>query len=166
MTIIAIDPGNKTSGWVVLEGRKVLAGASATPNETLFSQLATFRHVAETVACEWIQSYGMTVGKEVFHTCRWVGRFEETVNQWPDSAKFRLVYRRDVKLHLCQSTRAKDKNVRQAILDSYPATGGGVNPVIGTKKLPGPLYGVSGHMWAALALGLTVLEAETIAEVN
>ena len=61
-------------------------------------------------------------------------------------------------MHLCKNNRAKDGNVRQAILDRYPATGGGKNPQVGTKKAPGPLYGVSGHAWQALAVAITAIE--------
>jgi hypothetical protein len=40
--------------------------------------------------------------------------------------------------------RAKDANIRQALIDKLGA--------VGTKKAPGPLYGISGHLWAALAV--------------
>ena len=164
MRILAIDPGNKSSGWVVMEGRKVIGGNSDECNHQLGAVIYKTVGSCDVVACEWIQSFGMTVGKEVFDTCRWVGRFEETAKRC--ELPWRLVYRRDVKLHLCQSTRAKDGNVRQAILDMYPASGGGSRPQIGTKKQPGPLYGVSGHMWPAVGLALTVQESEQLTEVE
>jgi hypothetical protein len=77
-----------------------------------------------------------------------------------------MVPRRYVKIALCGKTTFRDpttgslkgigdKHVRQAILDRFPGTGGGKTPQIGTKKQPGPLYGVKGHMWAALAVALT-----------
>ena len=59
----------------------------------------------------------------------------------------RLVYRKDVKLHLCGSPRAKDPNIRQALLDK-------LGPV-GTKRQPGPCYGVKSHAWAALGVAVT-----------
>ena len=58
-------------------------------------------------------------------------------------------------MYLCNSMRAKDSNIRQAILDRYPTTGGGKCPQVGTKKEPGPLYGVSKDVWAAIGVGLT-----------
>ncbi len=155
MKVLAIDPGNKTSGWVYMSGQRFLCGESERDNTTMHSVIEGYRDV-EVIAIEWIQSYGMTVGKEVFHTCRWVGRFQQVADAIHRPTQ--LVYRRDVKLHLCQSARAKDGNVRQAILDLYPATGGGSRPQIGTKKQPGPLHGVSGHMWPAVRLALTVQE--------
>jgi hypothetical protein len=88
-----------------------------------------------------IASYGMAVGKEVFETCVWIGRFVEVARVEP-----RLVYRRDAKLHLCHSPRAKDANVRQALIDRLGPQG--------TKKNPGPTYGMRSHLWAALAVAV------------
>jgi len=71
-----------------------------------------------------------------------IGRFAEV-----SRGSASLVFRRDVKMHLCGSARAKDANIRQALLDR-------LGPV-GTKKAPGPLYGVKSHIWAALAVAVT-----------
>ncbi|CCH04029.1 hypothetical protein NH44784_000371 [Achromobacter xylosoxidans NH44784-1996] len=105
---------------------------------------------ATTLAVEMIASYGMPVGREVFETCVWIGRF---VQAWGGAVE--MVYRKDVKMHLCGTAKAKDGNVRQAILDLYPRTGGGATPQVGTKGRPGPLYGVSTHAWAALGVAIT-----------
>jgi len=42
--------------------------------------------------------------------------------------------------------RAKDANIRQALLDL-------IGPQ-GTKKTPGPTYGIKSHTWAALAVAV------------
>src|SRR5690606_4735562 len=67
------------------------------------------------------------------------------------------VYRKDVKLHLCGSPRAKDANIRQSLLDRF---GPGKEKAVGTKQNPGPLYGVKSHMWAALAVAVYWWDAE------
>jgi len=97
------------------------------------------------LAIEMFASMGMVVGREVFETCVWIGRYIEC---WRDPDAVRLVYRRDVKLHLCGQARAKDKNVSQALKDLLGPQG--------TKKAPGPTYGVSSHAWAALGVAVTV----------
>jgi hypothetical protein len=102
-----------------------------------------------TVACEWIESYGMAVGQEVFRTVAGIGWLAGTIG-----TEVRLVPRKSVKMHLCQSMRAKDANIRQALIDRCG--------VVGTKKAPGPLFGVSSHYWAALAVA--VYAAETPAK--
>jgi len=103
-----------------------------------------------------IASYGMAVGREVFETCLWIGRFMECAR---DPEAVNLVYRRDVKLHLCGTSKAKDANIRQALLDMFPRTGGGKTPQVGTKGQPGPLFGVSSHAWAALGVAVTAAHA-------
>jgi hypothetical protein len=102
-------------------------------------------------AIEMIASYGLPVGREVFETCLWIGRFMERLDK-----PTRLIYRKDVKLHLCNSPRAKDGNVRQALVDKYGKPG--------TKKNPGKLYGISGHLWAALAVADYALTLEPIGD--
>lgn len=139
--ILAIDPGTAESGWCYLFGDKV--GMSGVfPNEDMLRLIASERQCA--VAIEMVASYGMAVGREVFETCVWIGRFMQASHQ-PEAVK--LVYRRDVKLHLCGNPRAKDANIRQALLDL-------IGPQ-GTKKQPGPTYGVKSHAWAALGVAVT-----------
>lgn len=148
--ILAIDPGTTQSGWcVLLDGNRVTA-SGVSPNNDVARMIAD--HAAYDLAIEMIASYGMAVGKEVFETCVWIGRFMEC---YYDPDRVRLVYRRDVKMHLCGNTKAKDTNIRQAIIDLFPATGGGKTPQIGVKNQPGPLFGVSSHAWPALGVALT-----------
>lgn len=136
--IVAIDPGPEHSGVVVWDCGVV--EALDLPNGDLRARLIqrTFGG-ADRCAIEMIASYGMPVGREVFETCLWIGRFVERAGM-----PVQLVYRKDVKLHLCGTTKAKDGNIRQALIDKHGAPG--------TKKQRGPTYGVSGHLWAALAV--------------
>jgi hypothetical protein len=146
--ILAIDPGTTHSGWCVLGGIGPRPMASGVyENGEL---LAVLRENRNPVAIEMIASYGMAVGKEVFETCVWIGRFVQVAG--PE--RVRLVYRKDVKMHLCGSPRAKDANIRQALIDKW----GGKAEAIGTVKKPGPLYGVKSHAWAALAVAVTAAE--------
>lgn len=150
MLILAVDPGTLESGWCVLDYGAVRA-AGVLPNEAMREAIKLSS--ADVLAVEMIASYGMPVGREVFETCVWIGRFAQVWKQ-PDEVQF--VYRRDVKLHLCGTSKAKDPNVRQALLDLFPRTGGGKTPQIGVQKQPGPLFGVSTHAWPALGVAITV----------
>ena len=139
MIVLAIDPGTTQSAYVLFDGRQVLGG-EILPNDdlrTLLRENKVGRH--DFVACEMVASYGMAVGREVFETCVWIGRFIEST-----SAPTILVFRKDVKMHLCHTMRAKDGNIRQALLDKHGE--------VGTKKNPGPLFGIRSHLWAALAV--------------
>lgn len=139
--ILAIDPGTTQSGWVLLSGARVVeCGVDSNADVLRMVQEST----ANRLAIEMIASYGMAVGREVFATCVWVGRFQQA---WRDPEAVRLVYRQEVKLGLCHSPRAKDANIRQALIDLLGPQG--------TKKAPGPTYGVSSHAWSALAVAVT-----------
>jgi hypothetical protein len=138
MSILAIDPGTHKSGFVVWNGE--VRQFAVVDNEVLRRMLTQeLFQEHDKVAIEMVASYGMPVGREVFETCVWIGRFVERCYR----PAF-LVYRKDVKLHLCGSARAKDGNIRQALIDKHGPCG--------TKKAPGKLYGISGHLWAALAV--------------
>jgi hypothetical protein len=147
MRVLAIDPGPVESAYVRLECGEITASGKL-PNEVLLFCLAP----ADVLAIEMIASYGMPVGAEVFQTCVWVGRFVETWAPKPH----RLIYRKDVKLHLCNSPRANDATVRQALIDRF----GGKEKAIGTKRSQGPLYGVKGDVWQALAVAVTFADAQ------
>jgi hypothetical protein len=152
--ILAIDPGTTESGWCLYDGTSVHnSGVLANHEMLAVLQLVT----ADQLAIERVASYGMAVGREVFETCEWVGEYR---NEWRRRGKGEaiLVYRKDVKMHLCGTTKAADPNVRRALIDKFPRTGGGATPQIGIKSKPGPLYGVSSHAWAALAVAVTAVE--------
>jgi len=151
---MAIDPGDVQSAYVIYdtEARRPLEW-DTLPNRGLLLRLAL--HCAiDDVAIEAIASYGMAVGAEIFTTCIWIGRYVERWASLSDSMP-RLVYRADVKLHLCHQRNAKDPNVRQALIDKF---GPGKDKAIGRKASPGPLYGLTGDCWSALAVAVTASE--------
>lgn len=157
MRILAIDPGPTECGYVVLEDGKPTECEVVSTSSGVCHDI---RDVVEFycgepgkthVACEMVASYGMPVGIEVFETVYWTGRLCEIGAAYDDCKSVRI-YRSTVKHHLCGSSKAKDANVRQALIDRF---GPGRELAVGTKKNPGPLYGISSHCWAALALAVT-----------
>ncbi len=98
------------------------------------------------IAIEMVACYGMPVGKEVFETCVWIGRFEQALRC--NSAKIiKYIYRQEEKTNLCHTMKAKDSNIRQALIDRFG--------VVGTKKQPGWFYGFKKDIWQAYAVGVT-----------
>lgn len=157
MSILAIDPGPEYSAFVGLETETLeITRSGKVPNAELLSGLEVHSRDGdfERVVIEMVACYGMPVGKSVFDTCIWEGRFMQA---WGHDDRLTGIYRREVKLHLCNSVRAKDSNVRQALIDKF----GGKTKAIGRKATPGPLYGIKADMWAAL--GVAVTYAETAA---
>jgi hypothetical protein len=153
--ILAIDPGNERSAAVVLNDAGSPVEFWKEPNDEVLRRVLAIQHlwpsdergeIVGHLAIEMIASYGMPVGREVFDTCVWIGRF---VQAW--NAPHTLVYRRDVKMFLCGNNTAKDGNIRQALIDRF----GGKDRAIGNKRAPGPLHGISNDVWSALAVGVT-----------
>lgn len=142
--IFAVDPGYTRSAYVIVERSGTVHEFDTLDNDTLLAEAHRLIPAhTEAVVIEKLESYGMPVGIEVLDTIYWSGRFHQA-----SPAPVHRLSRRAIKLHLCGSARAKDANVRQALLDRYP---GGK----GTKASPGPLYGISGDVWAALAVAVT-----------
>jgi hypothetical protein len=155
---LAIDPGTTESAYVFAYGgggECSVQGFGKVPNEELLDLLVRGAQCsgpfaqAQQLAIEMVASYGMPVGAEVFETCVWIGRFVQAL-----TLPHEFIYRATVKAHVCKSAKAKDGNVRQALIDRW----GGKERAIGTKKKPGPLHGVSGDVWSALAVAVTFAE--------
>ena len=136
--IFAIDPGSEQSAFVLYDSHnKTIVDKNILQNDILSSEIQSLSH-GETLAIEMVASYGMPVGKDVFETCVWIGRFDP-------NATALFVYRKDVKMHLCGSMRAKDSNIRQALIDK-----------LGKEATKG----VSKDVWSALAVAVTVAEKD------
>lgn len=152
--IIAIDPGTTHSAFTVMHGETIIAHQKATNRDVLQfikeHALDYGRDSFDALCVEMVASYGMPVGKEVFETVLWIGRFIEAAES--RGLHHVKIYRQEVKLHLCKSAKANDASIRQAIIDRY---GPGKDAAIGKKAAPGPLYGISGDEWSAVAVGLT-----------
>ena len=107
MRVIGIDPGNTESAYCIIDGdtlRPIDFGKME--NDVLrryLRQNATFEE-EDRAAIEMVASYGMAVGRDVFDTCRWVGRFEEILTR-KLYVPPRLIYRKEEKLHICHDSR-------------------------------------------------------------
>jgi hypothetical protein len=126
MKLATIDPGTEKSAFVLWDGKRPTA-SFIEENGKLLTFLYRSRqgNEFEHIAIEGIQCQGMAVGAETFTTCIWIGRFIEA---W--GGEWSLVYRNEVKMHLCGSPRAKDPNIRQALIDKF----GGESKAIGGVK--------------------------------
>lgn len=154
MSLLAIDPGTSESAWILYNKGKILHSRIENNEQVLNILLNPIKMLGcdgagiKYLAIEKIESYGMAVGASVFETVFWTGRF---VQAWTGQS-YRIP-RKHIKMHLCQSMRAKDANIRQVLIDKLGPPG--------TKKNKGGTFGIASHLWAALAVAVTF--DETIA---
>lgn len=151
-TIIGIDPGNKETAFVVITGGEIRDHFYGC-NESALNRLRLHAAINKTeIYCEMIASYGMPVGKSIFDTCLFIGRIMEAL---PD---VKLITRNTVKNTICHSSKAKDANIRQALIDIYGE--------VGTKKNQGGTFGISGDKWAALAVATAAARGAKLYEIS
>ena len=150
MKVLAIDPGNRQSAWCMIDG-ETLKPLSFGKEENQVV-LDAVQHLSyNSIVIERVASYGMAVGRDVFETCEWVGRFTQAARVPPD-----YVYRQEEKLHLCGDSRAKDTNIRRALIDRFAQHD--LKNGKGTKKNPDWFYGFSADVWQAYAVAVTYVE--------
>lgn len=145
MRILAIDPGNIQSALVLLdtEIQEILYKAKL-PNQECFLAFEQMKPLPNICVIEQIAGMGMAVGETVFETAVWSGRFWQQL----DSLGYKVdrIKRMEIKHLLCGTTRAKDANIRQRLIDIFGEQG--------TKKNPGKTYAMRADMWAALAVAV------------
>lgn len=151
VTVLAIDPGPTRSAWLILADGRV-EGWAIESNLGLL--LAPPVRTVDLAVIEKVEGYGMPVGAEVFETVYYSGQLAEGLRQ--RGVPVQRIGRKAVKAHLCGTTKAKDPNVRQALIDRF-----GGSAAIGRKAAPGPLYGLSGDGWGALALAVAAADGAT-----
>ena len=148
--VLAIDPGAEQSGFVLydIEHEPRVQFTGVLGNDDILREVITTHDAI--VVIEGMSGYGATLGQSTIDTLVWAGRFwQQAVCSGLPVAR---ISRRDVKLHLCDSARARDADMRDALITRF---GPGKEKAIGTKANRGPLYGVKSHCWAALALAVT-----------
>jgi hypothetical protein len=157
LRIVAIDPGPVDSAVVVYmpEG-KVPTFHLKAPNHDLLTVLWDLGGVqpADTVCVvEEMTSYGLTAGRSMFQTCVWAGRFAQ---HWKTRTgrEVNWLPRPAIKVQLCGTPRAKDRDVREELIHRFGEPG--------TKKAPGVTYGFAGDTWAALAVSVAYAELERV----
>ena len=143
--ILAIDPGNVESAYCLIDSATYKPIEFGKIDNTLMLIKLKELNYKELVI-EMIASYGMAVGASVFETCVWIGRFIQA-RKCPD---FEYIYRKEEKMNLCYTMKAKDSNIRQALIDRFGD--------VGTKKKQGFFYGFKKDIWSAFAVGCTYLD--------
>lgn len=154
--IMAIDPGNRYSAYVIMDAATLKPlEFGKLENEKLRGIMLNAQPAYPwgAVVIERVQSYGMAVGREVFETCEWTGRYTEQAVMTGHSVFY--IDRIEEKQYICHDSRAKDSNVRRALIDRFAKHD--FKNGKGSKQNPDFFWGFHADVWAAYAVGLTFM---------
>lgn len=150
--ILGIDPANEYSAFVVVENDlSAVVDKGKIPNKELQDKISNWKaenYPIDYVAIEGIQSFGMPVGQTTFETCYFIGRLLEQFEAFDIEPT--LIYRSEEKMTLCNSMKATDATIRQALIDLFAKDT--PNKGKGTKKEPGYFYGFKADIWSAFSI--------------
>ena len=165
MRILAIDPGSEKSGFVLLRpGPRLITDhgevidSGKLPNEELRQRIREhgFGRV-DVGVIEFTKPRGERAYAQLFEALFWAGRLAECLERCSVVESWERLDRIEVKKHLTGKTGGKDANdsaIIAVLVDRFGGIGGRA-AAVGTKANPGPLYGVTGDAWQALALAVT-----------
>lgn len=151
MLILAIDPGPEKSSWVCwsTSTETVAAGEDQVDNARLRDFLGgNIRDSAKQLVIERPVMMGKNATSALLETARWAGVFE---GAWPGEVET-ITYHR-TRTHLTRCGSANEAAVRECLISRFAPAGYGPQGK-GTKANPGPFYGVTGHMWSAVAVAV------------
>ena len=145
--ILAIDPGNEQSAYAVLNEELFPVSFGKVDNRNLLDDITNIvvGNCIKNAAIEMVACYGMAVGKTVFETCVYIGKLTERLEN--NGVEVTYIYRKDEKMNLCHTMKAKDGNISQALRDRFGEKG--------TIKNKGWFFGFKADIWQAYAVGVT-----------
>lgn len=172
--LIGIDPGTTETAYCIIDyNNKILNEVlfkDKIKNDAVYYALKTslkdyikannINHIEVLIAIEHIENHGMAVGSSTFETCYFIGELnyrlknELMYNLLKDIQELKTasidtqrVYRHQEKTAICYNSRAKDSNIRQALIDTFG--------IVGTKNNQGYFYGFKSDIWSSFAIAYT-----------
>lgn len=155
--LLAIDPGNVYSAYAIVdtEDYAPVRFEKAT-NRRVEDVVLGNRFLKYPIVIEQVGNYGMPVGREVFQTCEAIGRFSLLAEH--TKVCFERMTRKEVVVWICGTARAKDTNVRRALIDRFAKHD--LKNGKGTKNKKDWFYGFKADMWSAYALAVAYIDRE------
>ena len=110
-----IDPGSTQSGYVIIDERdNSIVGSGKLDNSILMGMIDEFK---SAVIIETPYPRGQTPSWQLFETCIWIGRMKQIALD--QHIPVHHMDRNDVKRHIAGGTRAKDGDIRRAVIARY-----------------------------------------------
>ena len=154
MKILSIDAGTIESGYCLSEGYKPLHFGKIS-NEDLLQIVKKEEY--DVLVYEEFAAMGMPLGQTTITSITWNGRYIQSALD--RDKRTEPIFRREVKICLCGTMKAKDGNIRQALIDRFAQFD--FKNGKGTKKRKDYFYGFSKDSWSAAAILTTFLDKES-----
>lgn len=153
MRIFAIDAGTTQSGFCIMDSetyKPLLFGKE--DNEEVLKYV--LEGCYDVLVYEEFASYGMPIGRSTIASITWNGRFiQAAVSLFKP---YYPIYRSEEKIAICGTMKAKDANIRQALIDRFAEFD--LKQGKGTKNNQDFFYGFHSDIYSAFAVGLTWIE--------
>lgn len=153
--ILGIDTGSEETGICLIEAttfKPIVFGK--IPNVNMFDWFNQNNDKINEenciVAYEQFKNYGMPIGDSTIKSIEWNGRFLQHLEDVYNIKQWHPVMRVEEKINICGSIKAKDSNIRQALINRFGE--------VGTKKKPGFFYGFKKDIWSAFAVAVTFID--------
>lgn len=172
--IIGVDPGTSLTAYSIVEVKhgtlNQVLQKDKTNNQEIYNAILQSLNEYLTlekiqtcdinIAIEHMESHGMAVGMTTFETCYFIGElkyklshelYNDIINNMNNNIDINInlyrIYRSQEKSYICNSVRAKDSNIRQALIDKFGE--------VGTKNNQGYFYGFKADIWSSFAVAYT-----------
>lgn len=152
--ILAIDAGTTESGYALMSDEYELILHGKADNNFVLGVVMAGEY--DEMVYEQFQSYNMPIGASTISSIEWNGRFVQAA--FALMKPYSSVYRKDEKIHFCNSVKAKDANIHRALIERFARFD--FKSGKGTKKNPDFFYGVNNDAWTAI--GIAVLRIDTL----
>ena len=154
MIILALDVGTEQSGYCLMNSETYAPLEFGKIDNCQLLERIVMMGLYDVLVYEEFQSYGMPVGKSTITSITWNGRFIQAA--WDRKIPFVPIYRVEEKINLCGTTKAKDANLRQAMIDRFAKFD--FKNGKGTKDNRDWFYGFSKDAWSAAIIGVTFID--------
>ena len=156
MNILSLDVGTVESGYCLVDTdtyKPIKFGKIL--NEDLLKIVKEEEY--ETLVYEEFQSYGMPVGQTTIASITWNGRYIQSALD--RNKRVEPIFRKEEKMCLCGTMKAKDSNIRQALIDRFAQFD--FKNGKGTKAKKDFFYGFAKDSWSAFCIATVYLDKES-----
>lgn len=153
MNVLSLDVGTMQSGFCIIDYDTYQPKLFGKINNSDLLDIVK-KSDYDVLVYEEFQSYGTQMGVSTITSITWNGRFIQLAE---DRQKEVVpIFRREVKMNLCNSVKANDSNVRHALISRFAKFD--FKNGKGTKQRPDWFYNFKADCWSAYGLACTYVD--------